>query len=70
MDEEGAPRKAQNQTGSIHKLEARMCNLSGIQIHCPSMHGRGKKTKVQLELNLARNVKENKKVFLSIQKEG
>jgi len=48
---------------SRQKVEASVGNLKRIQRYCPSMQRSGYKSQSHLELNMARDVKGNKKGF-------
>lgn len=63
MGEQGAPGHTQTQKGSLQRVEAGTDNLGGIKTHHPSMQRHVRKAKAQIELNLARDVKDNKKGF-------
>ena len=63
MDEQGAPGQTQTQKGSLQRVEARTGGLGGIQRNCPSTSDQVGKAKGLTELNLARDVKGNKKSF-------
>jgi len=63
MDEKTAPSQTQMQKGSLQRVEASMDNLGGIQKHCLSIQGQVRKAKAQMELNLSRDIKNNKEGF-------
>ncbi|GAB0180457.1 mitochondrial enolase superfamily member 1 [Grus japonensis] len=63
MDEQGAPGQSQTRKESLQKVEARAGSLGGIQRNCPSSRDQVRKAKALTEINLARDVKDNKKSF-------
>lgn len=63
MDKQGALGKTQTQKGSMQRVEAGTRNVEGIQRHCLSIQESIRKAELQIELNLAKDVKENRKGF-------
>ncbi|PKU46491.1 rna-directed dna polymerase from mobile element jockey- hypothetical protein [Limosa lapponica baueri] len=63
MDEQGAPGQSQTQKGSLQRVEARTGSLRGIQRYCQAARDQVRKAKTLIDLNLARDIKGNKKRF-------
>lgn len=62
MDKQGALGKTQTQKGSTQRVETGTCNVEGIQRRL-CIQESIRKAKLQVELNLAKDVKENRKGF-------
>ncbi|GAB0206735.1 mitochondrial enolase superfamily member 1 [Grus japonensis] len=63
MDEQAGPGQSQMQKGSLQRVEARAGSLGRIQRNCQTARDQVRNTKALRELNLARDVKDNKKSF-------
>ena len=63
MDEPGAPGQTQTHKGSLQRVEARTGSLGGIQRILQAARDQVRKAKALIQLNLARDVKGNRKSF-------
>ncbi|GAB0182661.1 hypothetical protein GRJ2_000731400 [Grus japonensis] len=63
MDEQGAPGKTQRQKEILQRVEARAGSLGGIQKIVQATRDPDRKAKALTELNLAKDIKGNKKSF-------
>ena len=63
MDEQGAPGQTQAEKGGLQRMEASTGSLGGIQRNRPSSQDEVRKAKALTELNLAKDVKGNKKAL-------
>ena len=61
MDEQGAPGQTQAQKGSLQRVEARTGSLRGNREIVSAAGDQVRKAKALIELNLARDIKGNKK---------
>ncbi|PKU48296.1 rna-directed dna polymerase from mobile element hypothetical protein [Limosa lapponica baueri] len=61
MDEQVAPGQTQTEKESPQKAEAQTGCLGGIQRNCQAARDQVRKAKVEIKLNLARDIKGNKK---------
>ena len=63
MDEQGAPGQTQTQKGSLQRVEARTGSLEEYRETVRAARDQVRKAKALTELNLARDIKGNKKSF-------